>query len=38
MQEDKTFSINEAKNDFNYKPCDFYDGIKLAFNNYFKKN
>ena len=38
MQEDKIFSINEAKNDFNYKPCDFYDGIKLAFNNYFKKN
>jgi len=38
MQENKIFSINEAKNDFNYNPCNFYDGIKLAFNNYFKKN
>ena len=37
MQEDKIFSINEAKNDFNCKPLDFYDGIKIAFNNYFKK-
>ena len=38
MKENKIFSINEAKNDFNYNPCNFYDGIKLAFNNYFKKN
>ena len=38
MQENKIFSINEAKNDFNYNPYNFYDGIKLAFNNYFKKN
>lgn len=38
MKENKIFSINEAKNDFNYNPRNFYDGIKLAFNNYFKKN
>jgi hypothetical protein len=38
MQENKIFSINEAKNDFNYNPYNFYDGIKLAFNNYFKKH
>lgn len=38
MKENKIFSINEAKNDFNYDPRNFYDGIKLAFNNYFKKN
>lgn len=38
MQENKIFSINKAKNDFNYNPYNFYDGIKLAFNNYFKKN
>jgi len=38
IQENKIFSINEAKNDFNYNPYNFYDGIKLAFNNYFKKH
>jgi nucleoside-diphosphate-sugar epimerase len=38
MKENKIFSINTAKNDFNYNPYNFYDGIKLAFNNYFKKN
>jgi nucleoside-diphosphate-sugar epimerase len=38
MQENKIFSINEAKNDFNYNPINFNDGIKLAFNNYFKKH
>ena len=37
MNENRNFSILKAKNDFNYKAHDFYDGIKLAFKNYFNK-
>jgi hypothetical protein len=38
MNENRNFSILKAKNDFNYKAHDFYDGIKLAYSDFLNRN
>lgn len=37
MSEDRSYSHEDAKNDFNYKPISFKDGIKIEVNQYLKK-
>ncbi len=34
MGEDRSYPHNEAKNDFNYKPMSFEDGIRMEVNQY----